>query len=108
MVPGSPGGLPVRAHSLTEVSLYPAGNAAIIGRMKRLHRVWKGCTRVRPGWVVAGTIIALHLTSAAAWAQRPGHLPKDDKGFLQWGVGVGLAVLICASAFLNSKRSHQD
>ena len=53
-------------------------------------------------------IIALHLTSVAAWAQRPGALPKEDKGFLQWGVGLGLAVLICATAFLNSKRSHQD
>ena len=97
-----------RAQPLTESSLYPANNAAIMGHMQGFDRVRKDCTRLRPGLVKAGAIIALHLTSAAAWAQRGVALPNEDKGFLQWGVGLGLGVLICVSAFLNSKRSHQD
>ena len=40
-------------------------------------------------------------------AQTPARLPPEDKGFLQWLVGLGVVLLIAAAAFLNPKRTHQ-
>ena len=47
-----------------------------------------------------------HFGAAAAWAQEPATLPNQDSGVVQWLVAAGLAALICATAFLNPKRSH--
>ncbi len=56
-------------------------------------------------WIAAGLLI-MHLTAATAWAQKPGVIPDDDAGWLQWGIAAGLTVVICLPAFLNPKRSH--
>ena len=52
------------------------------------------------------SLLAVHLISNSAWAQRPGRLPNEDAGWLQWLIAVALTVVICAPALLNPKRSH--
>lgn len=61
------------------------------------------CLRLRGGLVA---VFLLTVWPQLLWAQEPGALPKEDKGIVQWVVAVGLILLICASAFLNPKRSH--
>jgi hypothetical protein len=46
------------------------------------------------------------MAASDAFAQSPATLPGVDKGWLQWVVGLGLAVVILLAAFLNPKRSH--
>lgn len=41
-----------------------------------------------------------------AWAQKPTRPPEGDGGVLPWVVALGIAVVICVTAFLNPKRSH--
>lgn len=48
------------------------------------------------------------LFSSTVVGQEPGQLPNTDKGIVQWLVALGLVILICASAFLNPKRTHLD
>ncbi len=67
--------------------------------------VWR-MVRPRPSWWIAAGGLAMHLTAATVWAQKRGRVPDEDSGWLQWGIAVGLAVVICVSAFLNPKRSH--
>jgi len=50
--------------------------------------------------------VMLHGSALSAWAQKPATPPEDDGGILQWVVAAGIAVVICATAFLNPKRSH--
>lgn len=52
------------------------------------------------------SLLVVHLLSTTAWAQRPGRLPNEDGGLLQWVIAVALSVVICAPALLNPKRSH--
>ncbi len=61
---------------------------------------------MRMKWIVAVAALATHMTAGAALAQRPGRLPEEDGGLIQWLMAAGLALVICAPAFLNSKRSH--
>lgn len=68
-------------------------------RAGRTGGPWAAC------WIAAG-LLAVDLTAATAWAQSQGRVPDDDAGVLHWGIAVGLAVVICAPAFLNPKRSH--
>lgn len=63
------------------------------------NRNWRGNSL----WLA---ITALLFISAPADAQIPAKLPGEDNGWLQWGVAIGLAVVICISGFINSKRSH--
>ncbi len=51
-------------------------------------------------------IFALALTAHSASAQTPGRVAVEDSGYLQWVVFLGLAVVVCATGFLNPKRSH--
>ena len=77
----------------------------IIEHPKRVGR--KGGFMVRSWVAVAMAAIALHTMAGSAWAQKPARLPGEDEGgFIQWGVAVGLMILIMASAFINPKRSH--
>jgi len=44
--------------------------------------------------------------SQAAQAQTPGKPTSDEASYLVWVVFVGIAVIILAPGFMNSKRSH--
>ena len=67
----------------------------------------KGGFTVRSWVTVAITTITLHTMAGSAWAQKRAVLPGDDEGgFIQWGVAIGLVIVIMASAFINPKRSH--
>lgn len=66
--------------------------------------VKKTTSRRRWGLIAAG--LAVHLAAGTAWAQRASRVVDDDSGLLQWGITVGLAVVICITAFINPKRSH--
>lgn len=61
---------------------------------------------MRPWSAILVAVLWLHGVGADAWAQRPARLPNQDAGYLQWGVALGLAAVICLSAFLSPKRSH--
>ncbi len=55
----------------------------------------------------AGAIgLGVHLLASSASAQTPGNVPGEDGGYLQWAIALGLGVVVCATAFLNPKRSH--
>ena len=57
--------------------------------------------------LAAGVIgLGVHLLASSASAQTPGNVPGEDAGFLQWVIALGLCVVVCATAFLNPKRSH--
>ena len=77
--------------------------------MKRTPRIWNGSRwpRIRTGWVSAGSMIALHLTATAAWAQSSARLAGDDKGLLQWAIAAGILILVGIAGFINPKRSHR-
>lgn len=60
----------------------------------------RGCFRV------GLSVIMLDLLSGTALAQLPARLPNEDGGMLQWGVSVGLAVIVLLACFINPKRSH--
>ena len=49
---------------------------------------------------------AVVLLADSAMAQAPGRVAGEDSGYLQWIVFGGIAVVVCATGFLNSKRSH--
>ncbi len=72
---------------------------------KRFGR--KGGFMVRSWAAVAMATVSLHTMAGSAWAQKPARLPGEDEGgFIQWGVAIGLMIVIMASAFINPKRSH--
>jgi hypothetical protein len=50
--------------------------------------------------------LGVHLTAATAWAQARASGPEEGGGYLPWLFAAGIAILICACAFLNPKRSH--
>ena len=79
--------------------------------MRGHRRFWTRCRSlrsVRRGWLAAGVLLAMHATAGSAWAQNAVRLPEEDKGLVQWAVALGIIILICISAFMNPKRTHQD
>lgn len=60
----------------------------------------------RTAYRMALCAAGVHLSAVAALAQRPGRTPDEDGGALQWVVVAGVAVVICLTGFMNSKRSH--
>ena len=75
-------------------------------RFRRLFRL-RMVGRSRRPWVVLLVGLAVQFASTPAWAQMPVHqMPEEESGMLPWGIAVGLAAIICVSAFLNPKRSH--
>jgi hypothetical protein len=48
----------------------------------------------------------LNATAGEASAQRAARFPNEDGGWLQWVIAALLLLVVCAAAFLNSKRSH--
>ncbi len=79
-------------------------------RLSRYRRPRGGWKMLRPsrGWLrVGGGALTAHLIMAATvWAQKPGRIPDDDSGWLQWGIAVAIAIIVCVTAFINPKRSH--
>lgn len=41
-----------------------------------------------------------------ALAQTPGNVANEEAGYLVWVVCAGAGLIICATGFMNSKRSH--
>lgn len=100
-----------RGAQATREMLYAAAQARIIQVMKRHLRTCGLGTlmRLRRIWVVAAGALAIHFSTAPAWAQRAGRVAEEEEGgLLRWGIAVGLAIVICVSAFLNPKRSHRS
>ncbi len=60
-------------------------------------------TRIGRAGLFVGVI---HASTTVALAQRPGRLPGEDGGWLQWVAAAVLALVICLAAFMNAKRSH--
>jgi len=52
--------------------------------------------------------VVVHAIALPAWAQRPAKPPEDEITVMQWVVAVGIAVVICVTAFMNPKRSHMN
>ncbi len=59
-----------------------------------------------PAQPLTAAVAAVVLLADSAMAQAPGRVPGEDSGYLQWIVFGGIAVVVCATGFLNSKRSH--
>jgi glycosyltransferase involved in cell wall biosynthesis len=75
-------------------------------RFRRLFRL-RMVGRSRRPWIVLLVGLAVQFAGASAWAQRPVHqMPEEESSLLPWGIALGLAAIICLSAFLNPKRSH--
>ena len=50
--------------------------------------------------------LGVDLLATVAAAQSSTRVPGEDGGILQWGIAVGLCIVVCATAFINPKRSH--
>lgn len=89
--------------------LYEAFREGIIPRMmlsQRLDRLL-AAGRSKAARIAVSSILLGHLFAAPLFAQRPvRQMPDEDSGMAQWGLAVGIGVIVCLSAFLNSKRSH--
>ena len=73
-------------------------------RSHLFRREWRWLRRWRVALLVG---LAVQLAGAPAWAQRPvQQMPEEESSMLPWGIGLGLAAIVCVTAFLNSKRSH--
>jgi len=55
---------------------------------------------------IAGFAGILLATGSRALAQTPGTVANEEPSYLVWVVFAGAAVIICATGFMNSKRSH--
>ena len=53
--------------------------------------------------VSAGAFLA---TSGRALAQTPATVANEESSYLVWVVFAGAALIICATGFMNAKRSH--
>jgi len=49
---------------------------------------------------------ALTVMSRVALAQSPATVAEEESGWLVWAVFLGAALVICATGFMNPKRSH--
>ena len=45
-------------------------------------------------------------TSGRALSQTPGTVANEESSYLIWVVFAGAALIICATGFMNPKRSH--
>jgi len=53
--------------------------------------------------VSAGVFMA---ASGSALGQAPGNVANEESSYLVWAVFAGAALIICATGFMNPKRSH--
>lgn len=68
-----------------------------------------GPLRVRCARRVAmGVLWLIGAAPAPAFAQRAGQIAEEGSMLLCWAVAAGLGFIVCATAFLNPKRSHRD
>ena len=54
---------------------------------------------------VAGLVVVLGL-GGSVFAQVPGQYANEESSLLVWGVLAGAGLIICATGFMNAKRSH--
>ncbi len=54
----------------------------------------------------AMSIWAFTALSSVAMAQTPGNVPEAESGYMVWVVLAGAGLIICATGFMNPKRSH--
>ncbi len=64
------------------------------------------CVGLGSPWGLAAAVFAFATSTTSALAQVPARLPEQDGGYMQWVIFGGLAVIVCATGFLSSKRSH--
>ena len=65
--------------------------------------------RGRLSWSHLGRTTALVLaTVSPALAQQEAKMPGEDNYLLTWGIAFGVVLVVCATAFINPKRSHLD
>ena len=97
------------------VGLYAPSWISIMRRMKRSGQDtkrfgWLRRAGLAPAegsrWMTIAGVVAMHLAASVAWAQKPGRLPGEERGWLPWAVAAGIIVIICIAGFLNPKRSH--
>jgi len=70
------------------------------------------CSRARwreriTNWKCWPALAACTLFSSTALAQKPVPMDDESRSMLPWAIGLGIIILVCGSAFLNPKRSHQ-
>jgi len=46
------------------------------------------------------------MSASTVLAQKPAGLAKDEGGVIPWLIAGGIVILVCATAFINPKRSH--
>ena len=51
-------------------------------------------------------MLALFAGSQSAMAQTPANVANEESSWLVWAVFAGAALIICATGFMNPKRSH--
>ena len=51
----------------------------------------------------AGVFIA---ASGRALGQTPGNVANEESSYLVWVLFAGAALIVCATGFMNPKRSH--
>jgi len=57
-------------------------------------------------FLIASYVLLFTLTTPA-FAQKPAQVAESEGGILPWLIAAGICGVICISAFLNPKRSHQ-
>lgn len=56
-----------------------------------------------------GGLAWLHALGDVALAQKPVKMAEDaGNGAMVWLIAGGIMVIVCVTAFLNPKRTHQD
>lgn len=58
---------------------------------------------IRRAMAVAGGVLGF---AQSALAQTPGQFANEESGWLVWTVLAGAGLIICATGFMNAKRSH--
>jgi hypothetical protein len=61
---------------------------------------------VRRMWQLAACAGAFLATSRSALGQAPASVADEESGYLVWVVLGGAVLIICATGFMNPKRSH--
>jgi hypothetical protein len=56
---------------------------------------------------LSAATVTLCTCTPALLAQKPAASPESEGGYIQWLVALGLVGLVCATAFMNPKRTHQ-
>ena len=73
-------------------------------RTDRISSLWGKVRRKLLRFAAVGGV-ALHLAASTAWAQRAGTVREEKGALLCWGIAAGLAIVVCAAAFVNAKRT---